>query len=813
MSGLYQRALEIYRQTVGLRLVGRGEEGLDIEDVSPEDRQKILRQINEVIDRNRIKVDSDTFSITAKRSGIGLPILINAAVAAVVVAAILTFSLLFNRQEEVLAAGTGTILSAESKLIETLREESQAQLQNKDREILSVQQRLQDTLDQQKLLQAQTEQTLRQREDELEEQFQRALEEERQRLLQQGLTTTAVEERLLTFQAEKRSEVEAEFDAFRRQTEQAAAQREEAIAGLVQDYEQELQSAQAERSELERQLQERETELQRQFEERTQALESERAQAAAQLSRLQEQQRQEQLVRDQILSAYETVNQQIAAGQYEAALEQLDSLRSYLNREPARSLAGVQRRRPVELFIISSLEDLIQSRSAEEERDLDSLVAASNRINALDQGIDRADQLLGQGDTQAARQQYLSALGQIPSARRGYDKLVEIDARRRSAGQAQTRQRVDSTLSQSQSLFENERYAESLERYREALTLLLEDPEAAGRIVDQIAEISARQAQSAALAAAPPPAEPAVRSEAAVQPDEQLLAQLQQSRGRIAQLEQENSRLTDQLGRLQEQEQTLRDANDELTADLRRLQAEEQDLERENARLTDQLDRLQDQQQLLQGDQAAVAAQLERLEEERAALNAAAEQLRDEKQTLSEQIARLQSQNADLIGERDRLISQRDALEAERDRLAEAQRRAREAEAAREELRQRLASIEQRYQSRRQSAALTAATPPATLAALLEAKLLTWQIIGSDPVAGQYPELYDTMEQYLDTLTEQSRLEGRYAAVKDIITVVDALLNGSQSTQVPNDLWRRYSYTDQEDLLTRLLDRLEQVLQ
>jgi len=770
MSGLYQRALEIYRQTVGLRLVGRGEEGLDIEDVSPEDRQKILRQINEVIDRNRIKVDSNTFSITAKRSGIGLPILINAAVAAVVVAAILTFSLLFNRQEEVLAAGTGTILSAESKLIETLREESQAQLQNKDREILSVQQRLRDTLDQQKLLQAQTEQTLRQREDELEEQFQRALEEERQRLLQQGLTTTAVEERLLTFQAEKRSEVEAEFDAFRRQTEQAAAQREEAIAGLVQEYEQELQSAQAERSELERQLQERETELQRQFEERTQALESERAQVAAQLSRLQEQQRQEQLVRDQILSTYETVNKQIAAGQFEAALEQLDSLRSYLNQEPARSLAGIQRRRPVELFIISSLEDLIQSRSAEEERDLDSLVAASNRINALNQGIDRADQLLGQGDTQAARQQYLSALGQIPSARQGYDKLVEIDALRRSLSQAQTRQRVDSTLSRSQSLFENEQYGESLERYREALTLLLEDPEAAGRIVDQIAEISARQAQAAALAAAPPPAEPAVRQEAAVQPDEQLLAQLQQSRGRIAQLEQENSRLTDQL------------------------------------------DRLQDQQQLLQGDQAAVAAQLERLEEERAALNSAAEQLRGEKQTLSEQIARLQSQNADLIGERDRLISQRDALEAERDRLAEAQRRAREAEAAREELRQRLASIEQRYQSRRQSAALTAATPPATLAALLEAKLLTWQIIGSDPVAAQYPELYDTMEQYLDTLTEQSRLEGRYAAVKDIITVVDALLNGSQSTQVPTDLWRRYSYTDQEDLLARLLDRLELVL-
>jgi len=265
-------------------------------------------------------------------------------------------------------------------------------------------------------------------------------------------------------------------------------------------------------------------------------------------------------------------------------------------------------------------------------------------------------------------------------------------------------------------------------------------------------------------------AAPAVQPEAAVQPDEELLAQLRQYRDRIAELEQENSRLTDQL------------------------------------------EHLQDQQQLLQGDQAQVAAQLGQLEEEKAALNAAAEQLRSEKQSLSARLAELQAQNEDLIGERDRLLSQRVALTAERDRLAEVQRRAEEAEAAREELRGRLAALESRYQDQRQRAVLSGATPPEMLADLLEAKLLTWQIIGSDPVASQHPELYDTMDRYLDTLTEQNLLEGRYAAVGDIITVVDALLESSRDTQVPGELWRRYSYTDQEDLLARLLDKLELVL-
>jgi DNA repair exonuclease SbcCD ATPase subunit len=330
---------------------------------------------------------------------------------------------------------------------------------------------------------------------------------------------------------------------------------------------------------------------------------------------------------------------------------------------------------------------------------------------------------------------------------------------------------VDSTLSQSQSLFDGGQYQASLDRYSEALALLLEDPQAAGRIVDQIAEISARLTQvtptaaATADAATPPPAGPVV------QPDEELLAQLQQYRDRIAELEQEYSRLTEQLARLQ------------------------------------------DQQQLLQGDQAEVAAQLERLEEEKAAQNAAAEQLRREKQSLSEQIVRLQSENEGLIGERDRLLSQKDGLEAERNRLAEAQRRALEAEAAREELRKRLTALESRYQNRRRSTNLQAATPPETLADLLEAKLLTWQIIGSDPVAARHPELYDTMDRYLETLTEQSLLEGRYAAVGDILTVVDALLGSGQTAQVPTDLWGRYSYTDQEDRLSQLLGRLEALLQ
>jgi hypothetical protein len=865
MSGLYHRALQIYRQTVGLRLVGRGEEGPDIEDVSPEDRDKILRQIDEVINRNRLKVEPDTFTITAKRSGVGLPLLINLAIAAVLVGVILFYSFLFNRQEDVLAAGAGTIASAESKLIETLREESQEQLQQKEREILSFQQQLRETLEEQRRLESQTDHILRQREEQLEEQFQRALAEERQRLLDQGLAGTAIDDRLKDFESEKRAEVQAEFEAFRRRTEEEAAEREAALAGLIREYEQNLQAAQTERSDLERQLQERETELQRQFEAQAKALESDRARVAAQLARLQERQRQEELVRDQILGAYERVNVHIAGGEYDQALEQLESIRSYLNQEPARSLAGIRQRRPVELFIISSLEDLIRSRRAQEQRDLESLVEARTRIQALNRGVREGSRLLEQGDTAAARERFLSALGEISSAREGHERLAGIEGRRRS----QERQTVDSALAQGRSLFETEQYRASLDRYRQALTLLLEDSEAAQGIVDQIAEISARLSPPAA----PPASEP---REASVQATQEQLRMIEQYRERIASLEQENARMADQLARIRRQEQTLQGENEQLSAALQRLEDQEQSLERENAGLSEQLKQLQEQRQLLQGDQSEVAAQVQRLQEEKAAFDAAAERLRAERDRLTAQVAQLEADKNGLTAERERLMAQMAELEAEnerlssererlsaqvaqleaekdalsseqerlaargaqlqgendrlaaeqerlesqmeqaqeaRERLAEQQSRAEEAQAVREQLRERLAALQSRYQARRQTASRGSMTPPETLAELLEAKLLTWQIIGSEPVATQHPELYDTMDRYLDTLTEQSRLEGRYTAVEDIIAVVDALVNAPRTAEVSADLWRRYSHTDREDMLSRLLDKLELLLE
>jgi len=215
---------------------------------------------------------------------------------------------------------------------------------------------------------------------------------------------------------------------------------------------------------------------------------------------------------------------------------------------------------------------------------------------------------------------------------------------------------------------------------------------------------------------------------------------------------------------------------------------------------------------------AELNARVERLQQEIAGLNARAERLQEEKAQLSArseqlaaQVAGLQAEREAIGSERDRIRGERDSLAAERDRLARELELAREAEAQRQQLQARLDGLEARFERQRETAKLSGETSPETLAALLEAKLLTWRIISTDPVASEHPELYDTMDRYLETLMEQSVLDGRYAAVRDMITVVDALLDSSEAA-VPGDLWLRYSHTDREDLLKRLLDRLESLL-
>ena len=95
-----------------------------------------------------------------------------------------------------------------------------------------------------------------------------------------------------------------------------------------------------------------------------------------------------------------------------------------------------------------------------------------------------------------------------------------------------------------------------------------------------------------------------------------------------------------------------------------------------------------------------------------------------------------------------------------------------------------------------------------SLASLLQAKILVRQIIDSDPIRSQHPQLGSDIERYFAALEQQGRTEGRTAAMNEVASVLDRINGGGNSplpAATPAD-------SSRADPVVSLLDRLQQVL-
>jgi len=95
-----------------------------------------------------------------------------------------------------------------------------------------------------------------------------------------------------------------------------------------------------------------------------------------------------------------------------------------------------------------------------------------------------------------------------------------------------------------------------------------------------------------------------------------------------------------------------------------------------------------------------------------------------------------------------------------------------------------------------------------SLASLLQAKILVFQIADSEPVRSKYPGLRAGLQRYFDALEAQGRDQGRKAAMDDVNTLLDKLAG----TSAPAGAAAPAGPTDGMDPLAALMDRLEAVL-
>src|SRR5208337_2187812 len=381
MLGLLDKARKL-RDTLGLGTDGREEFAFDPDSgITREEQKEIRQEIEKVGTSSRMKVSPEMFVVKAAKQGVLFPVLVNVAAIVALAAGLAVLYFLFQRGESQAAHQDTTAITAEGKLLEEVKKESEARLQEKNQQIDQIQGRLSEIDKQRQDLQSNMDAKVQARESQLRAAMASELDAERARLQKQGLSEQDIQKRLSDLEAQKNAQFNSQLAAFRTQADADRKKSEAALQDLRTQFNADLAKANADRQQVLSDSRQREADLQAQLAQRTQELQSAQAQTQQQLAALTSQKQQEDLVSQQLVGLYSIAQTDIAAKNYPRALTSLQAISSYVNSSDVAVLPGIARRRPVDLFIVDSLTTLVQGEIDKGKVDTASLVDAANRIN------------------------------------------------------------------------------------------------------------------------------------------------------------------------------------------------------------------------------------------------------------------------------------------------------------------------------------------------------------------------------------------------------------------------------------------------
>ena len=441
-------------------------------DVTPEESIDLLAQIEQNVAKSRTPVTPETFSYTPQRSGLLFPIFLNIAALALIALAVLFFSLFFNRQEQTLTGGSGTVLTGERTLVSALTREAEEKIRSKDRDIGQIQGSLDAAVKELDALKADADSQVRKKEQELRASFDQQLAAERARLQSQGASASSIENQLAILRDQLQKSYDSKLAAFRMQVSTEMAQRESVLTAQVAESRKTLAQAQGEKVQLLAQLDA--------AKQTAASAQSEQERLANQMASLGAQRQREQLVIDQITASYAAAGAAMSTSRFDDALVSLASLASYLEQAGVASLPAVQQRRPVDLFLIDSLEKLAVSRKAGAQPASTGAPSAAaepsippalspRQSQALADAIAAGDALFAAGDFAAAMDKYgagLALLSDVPGMERLSARLAEAGFR---LGLADLTARQDKaarpTLDRADALARRASYPEAIAAY------------------------------------------------------------------------------------------------------------------------------------------------------------------------------------------------------------------------------------------------------------------------------------------------------------------------------------------------------------
>lgn len=406
---------------------------IDSAGMSEEDKKDILSEIDQVVEENKIPVTEELFTLKPKKKGNVFPLVLNIIMLLAVAGGVYFAFQYYNTRQENLSIETQQYFSTEGKLIEELKKESETKLRKKDEEISKIQNELVELDRQSEELRNSMDEKIKVREEELRSALEDELQRERERLQALGASQEDIEAQLQDFEDQLQNEFNQELQAFREQSSQEIQAKEEELVQARELTREILEKANREKLDLEAETQRREAELRSQFEEEKAALESQTSEAQQRLEELSEQRRREDLVTDQIIGSYQALIDKIELGDITGAENDLDKLETLLMDQKITSLPSIAKRRDIDLFILDSLRENVETKTGPQVSETSSLVEAANMMLAAREIVSRGEAAFNEGDIDDARRLYLKALQEIPSLNRAYLGLSGIESQKRAA--------------------------------------------------------------------------------------------------------------------------------------------------------------------------------------------------------------------------------------------------------------------------------------------------------------------------------------------------------------------------------------------
>jgi hypothetical protein len=432
------------------------------DEISLNEKREILEKLDRAVEETTDIKKPEAPEFKAENKGGLFPILVAASLAASTAIFIFLSFIYFGIRKENLILNASTYFTTESAILEEFKRESEEKLRQKDEKINFIRSQL-NKLDRDKeILRQNFEEALKVKEEELKVLMDEEINREKLILESSGASSSVIQEKISDFASKKIIEYARTLEEYKQEMEVKLQIKEIEIERERKRTKMLLVETEQERQQLVEEMVKHEEELRVEYE-RERGIFVEKATVAEQklqtISKLREQER---LISDQVVASYSVIQEKIESFNFNEASDELYELREMILDETFKSIPSMEKRRKVDLFIVDSLIEMIETKSSTE--DIDTITKTTELLFKVRDTIINAEQMFELGNHEEAKRLYYGAI----------DDILTLSSYR-ATSEKQDDESLEPVLSINRSeeeSFEEVDILDAIDQYKKAATLV-----------------------------------------------------------------------------------------------------------------------------------------------------------------------------------------------------------------------------------------------------------------------------------------------------------------------------------------------------